>query len=75
MKMIRIKFKKDKDEAIGLLELSKKVRIVCFQDDTYEIPFSALEIINALNIPYEIIKTEGFDNVLRKVRNIDSIKV
>lgn len=75
MKMVRIKFKNTKDDAIGFLELSRQTRVVCLQDDTYEIPFSALDIANALNIPYEVIETEGLDNVIRKIRNTASLKV
>ncbi|MEW6419222.1 MAG: hypothetical protein AB1480_14100 [Nitrospirota bacterium] len=69
MKMVRIKFTSTENDAIGFLELSKRIRVVCLHDDTYEIPFSALNMLDALNIPYEVIATEGLDNVLRKIRD------
>lgn len=75
MKMVRIKFKDTKNDAVGFLELSKRIRVVCLPDDTYEIAFSALDILNALNIPYEVIETEGLDNVLRKIRDTASAKI
>lgn len=75
MKMVKIKFKTRENDAVGFLELSKRIRVVCLPDDTYEIPFSAINMLNALSIPYEVIETEGLDNVLRKIRNTASAKI
>ena len=75
MKMVRIKFKGTENDAIGFLELSKRIRIVCLPEDTYEIPFSALAMVDSLNIPYTVIETEGFDNAIRKIRATASAKI
>ena len=75
MKMVRIKFKGTENDAIGFLELSKRIRVVCLPEDTYEIPFSALAMIDSLNIPYTVIETEGFDNAIRKIRATASAKI
>jgi len=75
MKMVKIKFKNSENDAVGFLELSKRIKVVCLPGDTYEIPFSALGMLDALNIPYEIIQTEGLDNVLRKIRDTASAKI
>jgi len=75
MKMVRIKFKGTENDAIGFLELSKRIRVVCLPGDTYEIPFSALDMIDSLNIPYTVIETEGFDNAIRKIRDTASAKI
>jgi len=75
MKMVRIKFKGTENDAIGFLELSKRIRVVCLPEDTYEIPFSALKMIDSLDIPYTVIETEGFDNAIRKIRDTASAKI
>ncbi|MBI4689222.1 MAG: hypothetical protein HY754_02980 [Nitrospirae bacterium] len=73
--MVKIKFKDANDDAVGFLELSKRTRVICLQNDIYEIPFSALTVLDAINIPYEIIQVEGLDNVLRKIRDTASVKI
>lgn len=75
MKMVRIKFNGTENDAVGFLELSKRISVVCLPEDTYEIPFSALEILDSLNIPYTVIETEGFDNAIRKIRDTASAKI
>lgn len=75
MKMVRIKFEGSENDARGFLELAKRVRVICLSGDTYEVPFSALEFLDALNIPYTVIETEGFDNAIRKIRDTASAKV
>jgi hypothetical protein len=75
MKMVRIKFKDKKDDAVGFLELSKRIKVICLPEDTYEIPFSALKKLDALNISYIVIETEGFDNAIRKIRDTASAKI
>ena len=73
--MVRIKFKNTKDDAIGFLELSKRLRVICLPDDTYEIPSSALAALDTLNISYTVVDTEGFDNAIRKIRTTASAKI
>ncbi len=75
MKMVRIKFEDPKDDAKGFLELSKRVRVICLPEDTYEIPSSALVALDGLNISYTVVKTEGFDNAIRKIRDTASAKI
>ncbi len=75
MEMVRIKFKDSKDDAVGFLELSKRLRIICLPDDTYEIPSSALAALDTLNISYTVVDTEGFDNAIRKIRTTASAKI
>jgi len=75
MEMVRIKFKDSKDDAVGFLELSKRVRVICLPDDTYEISSSALAVLDSLNISYTVVETEGFDNAIRKIRDTASAKI
>lgn len=75
MKMVRIKFKDYQNDAVGFLELSKRVSVICLPEDTYEIPSSALVVLDGLNISYTVVETEGFDNAIRKIRDTASAKI
>ena len=60
MRMARVKFKNDKDDARGFVELAKRVRVICLPDDEYEISEKALSILDELDIPYSLLEIEGF---------------
>jgi len=75
MRMVRVKFKDSKNDAVGFLELSKRLRVICLPDDTYEIPSSALAVLDTLNISYTVVDTEGFDNAIRTIRTTASAKI
>jgi hypothetical protein len=75
MRMARIKFTNDKDDARGFVELAKRVRVICLPDDEYEISEKALSILDELDIPYFLLEIEGFDHVYGKIRNFTAAKV
>jgi len=63
MRMARIKFKTDKDDARGFVELAKRMRVICLPNDEYEISEKALSLLDELDIPYslleDVFETEG----------------
>ncbi len=69
MQMARIQFHSDEDEAKGLVELAKRIRVICLPDNFYEIPKKSLAILEELKIPYTLIKEEGFDHAIHALRN------
>lgn len=75
MRMAHIKFKNDKDDARGLVELVKRIRVICLPNDEYEIPEKNLTILDELDIPYSLLEIEGLDSVYGKIRNSTATKV
>ncbi len=69
MQMARIRFHNDEDEAKGLVELAKRLRVICLPNDLYEIPKKSLALLEEMEIPYTLIKEEGFDHVIYEIRN------
>lgn len=69
MQMIRIRFKNEKDNIKGFCELAKRVKVICFPNDIYEIGERGLSILDNLKIKYEILQTEGFDYAYATIRN------
>lgn len=69
MQMVRIKFKNDKDDALGSYELAKRMKVICLPNDVYEVSAKGLNILNDLNIDCQIIKREGLDYVRRAIRD------
>ena len=69
MQMARIRFHDDEDEAKGLVELAKRVRVICLPNDLYEIPHKSLTMLEEMKIPYTLIKEEGFDHAIYALRN------
>lgn len=67
--MVKIKFRNPTHDAQGALALAKRCRVICLPDDTYEVPASALAILDELRLPYHILETEGFDYAVRALRN------
>jgi hypothetical protein len=72
MQMSRIRFHDDASEAKGLVELAKRVRVICLPDDLYIIPKKSLTLLEELKIPYILIKEEGLDHALHALRNSHS---
>ena len=54
MQMARIKFRNNKDDARGFVELAKRVKVICLPDDEYEVSLKSLKILDELKIPYDI---------------------
>ncbi len=53
--MVKFRFRDATTEAEGFVALAKRVHVLCFADDTYEIAKSHLKILDNLNIPYEVL--------------------
>jgi len=75
MQMVRIKFTDTAKEAEGFLALAKKVRVICFADNTYEFAKSGLKVLEDLGIRYQVIVEEGFDRACHALRNPAPAKV
>jgi hypothetical protein len=75
MQMVRFKFAEEAREAEGMVALAKRVRVICFADDTYEIAKPSLRILDDLGIAYRVLVEEGFDGACHALRNSDSAKV
>jgi hypothetical protein len=75
MKMVRIKFTDAAQEAKGFVALAKRVRVMCFPDQTYEIAKPGLKILDELGIAYHVLTEEGFDRACHALRNSLAAKV
>ena len=69
MKMVKIKFQDPGEDAQGALELAKRFTVICLPQDTYEVPETALAILDELHLAYCLLETEGFDHAVRALRN------
>jgi hypothetical protein len=69
MRMAKIKFLNDEDDARGALELAKRIRVICLRNDEYVIPEQNLKILDDLEIPYELLEITGWDHVYSQIRN------
>ncbi|MEW6095526.1 MAG: hypothetical protein AB1567_03230 [bacterium] len=75
MQMVRIKFINEKDNAKGLCELVKRVKVICLPNDIYEVRGKSLKILDDLKIKYRILQTEGFDYAYTTIRNSITAKI
>ena len=75
MQMARFKFADEAREAEGMVALAKRVRVICFADDTYEIAKPGLKILDDLGIAYRVLAEEGFDGACHALRNSNPAKV
>lgn len=69
MQMVKIKFTDPARRAEWFVALAKRVRVICFADDIYEIPKTALSILGEAGIGYQVLAEEGFDRACRALRN------
>jgi hypothetical protein len=75
MQMVRIKFSQTTSEAEGFVALAKRVRVICFSDNTYEFARSGLKLLDDLGIAYDILAEEGFDSACHSLRNSVAPKI
>jgi hypothetical protein len=75
MQMVRIKFSDAASEAEGFVALAKRVKVICFSDNTYEIARSGLKLLDDLGIAYDVLAEEGFDSACHALRNSVAPKV
>lgn len=68
MQMVRIRFA-EQDKARGLVELARRVKVLCLPDDEYLIAEPNMSLMDKLGLSYEILGTEGFDSAIHKIRN------
>jgi len=74
MQMVKIRFA-EADKARGLVELARRVKIVCLSDDEYLIAEPNLSLLDQLGLGYEVLGTEGFDRAISKIRDTTSAQV
>jgi hypothetical protein len=60
MHRVKIRFAEG-DKARGLVELARRVRVVCLPEDEYLIAEPTLSWLDQLGLGYEVLGTEGFD--------------
>jgi len=75
MQMVRIKFADRAKEAQGFVALAKRLKVLCFPNNTYEFAKSGLKILDQLGIAYEVLTEEGFDGACHALRNPAASKV
>ena len=75
MQMVRFKFADAAREAEGMVALAKRVRVICFADDSYEMTKPSLRILDDLGITYRVLAEEGFDGACHALRNSSAAKV
>jgi hypothetical protein len=71
MQMVRIRFA-EKDKARGMVELARRVKVICLRGGEYLIAEPNLSLLEKLGLAYEVLGTEGFDSAIRKIRNTAS---
>ena len=69
MQRVKIKFQNPAQDAQGVLELAKHFTVICLPEDTYEVPATALAVLDELHLSYCLLETEGFDRAVRVLRN------
>lgn len=74
MQMVRIRFV-EKDKARGLVELARRVKVICLPDDEYLIAKPNLNLLGKLGLEYEVLGMEGFDSAIHKIRNTASAEI
>lgn len=52
VQMVKIKFQNPTHDAQGALELAKRFKVICLPDDTYEVPATALAVLDEFQLPY-----------------------
>ena len=75
MQMVRIKFMDASREAEGFVALSRRIKVICFPDSTYEFGRGGLKLLEELGIAYNVIAEEGFDSAWHALRNPAAPKV
>lgn len=75
VQMVKIKFTDPGQEADGFVALSKRLRVICFPDQTYEIAKSGLKVLEELGIRYQVIAEEGFDRAYHALRKSPASKI
>jgi hypothetical protein len=68
MTMIRIRFKEEQQEAEAVVELARRGRVYCLLGGLYEVPARSLAVLDQLAIPYEVVRTEGFDSLIQTLQ-------
>jgi hypothetical protein len=56
MQMVRIKFSNSASEAEGFVALAKRVKVICFSDNTYEFARSGLRLLDESGIAYDLAR-------------------
>jgi len=57
--MVRIKFSDAAGEAQGFVALAKRVKVICFSDNTYEFARSGLKLLDETGIAYDVLAKAG----------------
>jgi hypothetical protein len=68
MQMVKIRFA-EKDKARGMVELARRVKVICLPNGEYFLAQPNLSLLDKLELGYEVLGTEGFDSAIRKIRN------
>lgn len=58
MQMVKIRFA-EKDKARGLVELARRVKVICLPNDEYLIAQPNLSLLDQLGLAHEILGKEG----------------
>ena len=69
MKMVKIRFPDTDTEAETVVALGTKVRVFCRPGGIYELPATAIPLLNSLGHRYEVLGTEGFDHLVQALRD------
>lgn len=74
MQMVKIRFAEG-DKARGLVEVARRIKVVCLPDDEYLITEPNLNLLDQLGLGDEVLGTEGFDSAIGKIRDITPAQV
>lgn len=74
MQMVRIRLTGE-SKARGFVELARRIRMICLPNDEYLIAAENMHLLNELDISYEVLGREDFQNAIREIRSAIAIKV
>lgn len=69
MQMVKIQIPDRKDRAKGLVEMSRRGRVICLPEDTFIVPEPALSLLQSLGIAYQELGRGGFDYAEKALRD------
>ncbi len=69
MQMVKIHIPKQVNSAAGVLEISRRGRIVYIPNDVFVVPEPALKVLSDMNVTYLELGRGGFDYAEKTLRD------
>ena len=69
MQMVKIQIADQDGQANGIVEITRRGRVVCLPDDTFIVPEPALEVLAKLGVHYVELGRGGHDYAEKALRD------